>query len=74
MPTVFENYVADIEVDGKQVSFLYFWLEKKKLFEFRSFWHKQVTIKYLFINLFEYFISLHKFLWRKLIYYYFNFH
>lgn len=23
VPTVFENYVADIEVDGKQVSFAY---------------------------------------------------
>jgi hypothetical protein len=36
VPTVFENYVADIEVDGKQVSALYILLwasprEKKKI-------------------------------------------
>lgn len=26
VPTVFENYVADIEVDGKQVSFLFLFI------------------------------------------------
>ena len=25
VPTVFENYVADIEVDGKQVSYIDIW-------------------------------------------------
>lgn len=25
VPTVFENYIADIEVDGKQVSWLWIW-------------------------------------------------
>lgn len=48
VPTVFENYVADIEVDGKQVSH-YFWL-----LYFSEKWHTTFDVQ-CYVSVLSYF-------------------